>query len=368
MVTKGLQDVVIGQTAVSLVQGEKGQLIYRGYDIAELAHRASFEQVAYILWKGARPDPEQLNELRAQMARERTLSDTVLDVLRALPISALPMDALRTAVSALGAVNPSAELDLETAIALTAQVPTVLASFHRLRENLDPVPPSPDLDHAANYLYMLTGEEPDVAHSRALGKYLILLADHGMNASTFAARVVTSTGSDLYSAVTAAIGALKGPLHGGAPSRVLDMLDLIGTRDRAEEWMRDALDRRERLMGFGHRMYKTTDPRAEILRELAREVGETRFFELAQHVERTGLRLLREQKPDQRLYTNVEFYSAVVLHAVGLPRDLFTPTFAASRMVGWTAHILEQAADNRLIRPDVQYVGPLGLGLPEEQS
>jgi citrate synthase len=361
MISKGLQNIVVGQTALSLVEGEKGQLIYHGYDIGDLAQHASYEEVAYLLWNGAPPDPEQLQQLRAKMASQRALPDAAVSVLRALPPNAEPMDALRTGVSAVGAAHPKSKVDLDTAIRLTSQVPTILATFHRLRQNLDPVYPRADLDHAGNYLYMLTGDDPTHVQSDMLGKYLVLLADHGMNASTFTARVVTSTASDMYSAITAAIGALKGPLHGGAPSLVLDMLDAIGTRENIEPWMRNALAHKERLMGFGHRVYKTTDPRAEILRDIARTASDPKFFELAQQTEETGLRLLHEEKPDQRLYTNVEFYSAAVMHAVGLPRDLFTPTFAVSRTAGWTAHVLEQAADNRLIRPDVEYVGPMGL-------
>lgn len=361
MTSKGLQNIVVGQTQLSLVDGENGRLVYRGYSIADLAMHANFEQVAFLLWHGKPPSSQELDAFEKEMASKRAISESVTDVLRALPNDTLPMDALRTGISALGAHHPGFVVDLDTAMELTAQVPTLLAAFHRLRNNLTPIVPRSDLDHAANYLYMLNGKVPTQTQSEILGKYLILLADHGMNASTFTARVVTSTGSDMYSAVTAAVGALKGPLHGGAPSLVLDMLDAIGNADNAEPWMRAALARRDRLMGFGHRVYKTTDPRAEILRDLAREVSDPKFFELAWKSEETGLRLLHEQKPDQRLYTNVEFYSAAVLHSAGLPRDLFTPTFGASRTAGWTAHILEQAADNRLIRPDVEYTGPLGL-------
>jgi citrate synthase len=276
------------------------------------------------------------------------------------------MDALRTGVSAVGTANPGTNIDPDHAFGLTAQIATVIATFHRLRQGLEPIAPRSDLDHGSNYLYMISGQVPTEAQKIMINAYLVLLADHGMNASTFTARVVTSTGSDIYSAVTAAIGALKGPLHGGAPSKVLDMLDAVGTASNAEPWIRSALSRKERLMGFGHRVYKTTDPRAEILRELAREYADPELFELARTVEERGLEILHETKPDQRLYTNVEFYSAAVMHAVGLPRDLFTATFAASRTAGWTAHILEQAADNRLIRPDVEYTGPLGLEWSKE--
>ena len=355
---RGLEDVLVAQTTLSHVDGERGVLIYRGYDIRDLARAVSFEQVAHLLWYGVLPTRAQLDALKTELARHRALPDVALNVLRALPSATAPMDALRTVVSSLGAGQPFVQPDLAQAIALTAQVPVLLAAFDRLRRGLEPLTARQDLDHAANYLYLMSGKMPSEAQANALSTYLILLADHGLNASTFAARVVASTRSDLYSCITAALGALKGPLHGGAPSLVLDMIEAIGARENAERWMRAAFARKERLMGFGHRVYKTTDPRAEILRDLAREVCPPEFFALAQGVEETGLRLLRERKPDERLYTNVEFYSAAVLHAVGLPKDLFTATFAMARMSGWTAHVIEQVSDNRLIRPDAEYVGP----------
>jgi citrate synthase len=354
----GLKDVLVAQTTLSRVDGERGVLIYRGYDIRDLARAVSFEQVAHLFWYGALPTRAQLDALKTELARHRTLPDVALNVLRALPSATAPMDVLRTLVSALGAGQPFVQPTLAQAIVLTAQVPVLLAAFDRLRRGLEPLAARPDLDHAADYLYLMSGIVPTAAQTNALNTYMILLADHGLNASTFAARIVASTWSDLFSCVTAALGALKGPLHGGAPSRVLDMIEAIGTRENAEQWMRAAFTRKERLMGFGHRMYKTTDPRAEILRDLAREVCRPDFFALAQSVEETGLHLLHERKPDERLYTNVEFYSAAVLHAVGLPKDLFTATFAVARMSGWTAHILEQVGNNRIIRPDAEYIGP----------
>lgn len=360
MTTKGLENIVVGTTNLSLVEGEKGHLVFRGYEIQDLAKNATFEQVAYLLWNGAQPTKDQADALRDRMAQRRVLPADALNALRSLSAKTEPMDALRTGVSAIGAATPGTNIDLQHALALTSQVATVIAAFHRLRQNLEPVPPRLDLDHGSNYLYMITGQEPTPAQRRMINAYLVLLVDHGMNASTFTARVITSTGSDVYSAVTGAIGALKGPLHGGAPSKVLDMLDAVGTPENAEPWIRNALAHKERLMGFGHRVYKTTDPRAEILREIAREYSDPALFRLAQTVEDKGLEILHESKPDQRLYTNVEFYSAAVMHAVGLPRDLFTATFAASRTAGWTAHVMEQAANNRLIRPDVDYTGPMG--------
>lgn len=365
MPAKGLQNIVIGSTNLSLVEGEQGRLIVRGYEIDDLARHATFEEVAFLLWYGRKPSVTEASALRAKMAEHRSLSSGPLNVLRALPRSTEPMDAVRTGLSAVGAVLGAAArgtmIDVPHALELTTQVATIIAAFHRLRQGLDIITPRDDLDHASNYLYMITGSEPTPAQRTMINVYFVLLADHGMNASTFTARVITSTGSDIYSAVTGAIGALKGPLHGGAPSRVLDMLDQVGTPENAEAWIRGALARKERLMGFGHRVYKTTDPRAEILRETARTYSDPTLFKLAQTVESKGLEILHEAKPDQRLYTNVEFYSAAVMHAVGLPRDLFTATFAASRTAGWTLHILEQASDNRLIRPDVEYVGPMGL-------
>lgn len=358
MIAKGLEDVVVAETALSRVDGETGRLIYRGYDIRDLARAVTFEEVAYLFWYGDLPTRAQLNDLRKLMTGLATLPSQAEQVLRDLPKTTDPMDALRTGVSALGAGHPLEPPDHTQAIALTAVAPVLVAAFARLRHGMEPLTPLSTLDTAANYLYMPAGTEPTPAQTRALNAYLVLLADHGMNASTFAARVVASTRSDLYSSITAAVGALKGPLHGGAPSRVLDMIQQIGTQENAEPWMRGALGRGDRLMGFGHRMYKTTDPRAEILRELAREVAPPELFALAQQVEATGLRLLQEEKPGRRLYTNVEFYSAVVLDAIGLPKELFTATFAVGRMAGWTAHVLEQAADNRLMRPATRYVGP----------
>ncbi len=353
----GLEGVVAATTALSKVEGTAGRLIYRGYTIHDLARATTFEEIAYLLWFGKLPTKTELADLKARLLKARTLPTVVLEVLRALPSTTVPMDALRTAVSAWGAATIQGKPDVEQAIALTARFPLILAAFHRLRNGLAPLESHPELGYAANYLYLLTGQVPREEHVKALDAYLVMLADHGMNASTFTARIVASTESDIASAVVAAIGALKGPLHGGAPSKVQDMLNAIGTQERAESWMRDALARGERLMGFGHRIYKTEDPRAEELRELA-HLADPKEFALARRVEELALTLLDEQKPGRRLYTNVEFYSAVVLSSVGLPGDLFTPTFAASRVAGWTAHILEQVANNRLIRPEAEYTGP----------
>ena len=354
----GLEGVVAATTALSKVDGTAGKLIYRGYNIHDLAGKASFEEIAYLLWYGKLPTKMELVDLKVQMLEERTLPTAVLQVLNYLPPTAVPMDVLRTAVSAYGAATIQGKPTLDHAIALTERFPLILAAFHRIRNGLEPLEAHPEIGYAANYLYLLTGQMPKEEHVRALDTYLVLLADHGMNASTFTARVIASTESDIASAVVGAIGALKGPLHGGAPSKVKDMLDAIGTEDRAEGWLRDALAHGDRLMGFGHRVYKTQDPRAEELCEMAR-IADPQQFALAHKVEELALALLKEQKPGRRLYTNVEFYTAVTLSSVGLPGDLFTPTFAASRIAGWTAHILEHVANNRLIRPEAEYTGPI---------
>ena len=353
----GLEGVVAATTAISKVEGTVGRLIYRGYNIHDLTRTTSFEEVANLLWFGYLPNKEELLDLKVRLLADRTMPDAILRILSDLPATTEPMDALRTATSAWGAMSIKGRPTIEQAIAVTARFPVFLAAFHRMRNGLQPLESHPELGHAANYLYLLTGKIPEEQHVKALDAYLVLLADHGMNASTFTARVVASTESDIVSAVVAAIGALKGPLHGGAPSKVQDMLKAIGTIENAENWLRNALARGERLMGFGHRVYKTEDPRAEELRDLA-HLADPQEFVLARRVEELALALLKERKPDQRLNTNVEFYSAVLLASVGLPGDLFTPTFAVSRVVGWTAHILEQVSNNRLIRPEADYTGP----------
>lgn len=353
----GLEGIVAATTALSKVEGAAGRLIYRGYNIHDLATTTSFEEVAHLLWFGHLPNKTELADLKSKLAAERAMPTCVLKVISDLPTTAEPMDVLRTAASAWGASAIKGKPTIEQAIAITARFPVFLAAFHRLRNDLEPLNPQPELGHAANYLYLLNGKQPDQQHVKALDAYLVLLVDHGMNASTFTARVVASTESDIVSAVVAALGALKGPLHGGAPSKVLDMLQAIGSTTNAERWLRSALAVGQRLMGFGHRVYKTEDPRAEELRELAR-LADPQEFVLARRVEELALALLEEQKPGRRLYTNVEFYSAVLLSSVGLPGDLFTPTFAVSRVAGWTAHTLEQIGNNRLIRPEADYTGP----------
>lgn len=357
----GLEGVVAATTAISYVDGQAGRLIYRGYDIHDLAHATTFEEISHLLWFGKLPTRSELSDLQARLIKGRQLPEGVLAVLRAMPRETAPMDMLRTAVSAWGLYSGiQGTPTVDQAIALTACFPLILTTFHRLRQGLEPLEPRADLGHTANFLYLLTGREPEAEHVRSLDAYLVMLADHNMNASTFTARIIASTTSDLASAVVAAICALKGPLHGGAADKSQEMLTAIGTAENAEPWMRAALSRGERLMGFGHRAYKTTDPRSEELREMARQ-ADPAGFAYARHVEEVALALLEETKPGRRLYTNVDFYSAVVLNAVGIPIDLFTPTFAVARVAGWTAHVLEQTANNRLIRPLAEYTGPASL-------
>jgi len=360
---EGLEGVVAASTALSHVFGEEGRLVYRGYDIHELAGKASFEEVSSLLWRGHLPNRAELTEFQAKLEENRSLPPVVIEVLRALPEGTEPLDALRSGLSVLGPAMGDLfaveeEPNLDGAIALSARFPSILAAFHRLRQGLDPIEPKPGHSTAQSYLYQLFGTEPDEHHYGPLETYLVLLADHGMNASTFTARVIASTQSDLCSALVGAICALKGPLHGGAPSLVLDMLNEIGSVENVENWLTSALDRGDRIMGFGHRVYKAEDPRAEILRGLAETASDPEFFALSKKTEERALALLNERKPGRRLYTNVEFYSAAVLAAVGLPGDMFTPTFAVARSVGYSAHVLEQVSNNRLIRPQSQFVGP----------
>jgi len=322
-----------------------------------LAERASFEETVYLLWHDALPDPEQLAAFREELAGRRALPRATLELLRAVVAEGVPaMDSLRMAAGTMMPGESHAE-----ALALVARLPTIVAAYGRMLRGEEPVAPDPELGHAANFLYMLTGEAPGKEFARALETYLNTVSDHGMNASTFAARVIVSTRSDVVSAVVGAIGALKGPLHGGAPGPALDVVFEIGEADRAEGVLREKLGRGERLMGFGHRIYRVRDPRADVLAAAARRLydtdGDRRLYELALDVERTALRLLAEHRPGRNLQTNVEFYTALLLHGLGLPTELFTPTFAVGRVAGWTAHCFEQQASDRLIRPQSAYVG-----------
>jgi citrate synthase len=356
--SKGLDDIVVGRSSISLVGGETGELVYRGFDVRDIVPGVPYESVVHLLLYGEPPSADPSHEVGRELAARRDPPAPVERVVDALGSTLPPLEALRTILSALGDGSYGYPPTREQGFSLIARTPTLLARYVRRSRGAAPIPPRADLGHAANYLWMLHGELADPRKVAALEGYLDLLADHGMNASTFALRVAISTQSDLASAATAALATLKGPVHGGAPSLVSDMLDAIGSPDRAAKWIDERLARKEVLYGFGHRAYKTEDPRAVVLHRIARTVAEPHRLELAEAVERTALEALRRAKPGARLYTNVEYYSAVVLESVGLPRELFTPTFAVARTAGWAAHALEQAADNRLIRPDVEYVGP----------
>jgi len=357
-VSKGLDDITVGESRISWVGGENGDLVLRGFDIRDLVPGVPYESVVHLLLFGDPPAADPSPEVVAALRSHRSVPSSIERVVDALPIGLPPLEALRTILSALGDGSYGYPPTVEEGFRLIARTPVLLARYVRHSAGQAPLAPRDDLNHAANLLWMLSGAVPDPSRAAALEGYLDLLADHGMNASTFALRVAISTQSDLISAATAALGTLKGPVHGGAPSRVSEMLDAIGTPDQAERWVAERLARREVLYGFGHRAYKTEDPRAVVLHEIARRVADPRRLELAERVERAALDALRRAKPSARLYTNVEYYSAVVLEAVGLPPGLFTPTFAVARTAGWTAHALEQASDNRLIRPDIDYVGP----------
>ncbi|MFG3113469.1 citrate synthase/methylcitrate synthase [Streptomyces sp. NPDC048197] len=366
-VPRGLAGVIVTETQLGDVRGREGFYHYRQYSAVELARTRTFEDVWYLMFHGALPDAAQLAAFRAETAALRPLPAAVRDALPALARAgalAGPLAGLRTALSLLGAsagFRPLYDIDADRrradALATVAAVPTLLTALHRLGQGQQPVEPRPDLGHAANYLYMLTGEEPDPRRVRAIEAYLISTIDHGFNASTFTARVITSTGADLAACLVGAIGALSGPLHGGAPSRALDTLDAIGTPDRIDSWIRERVLRGERIMGFGHPVYRTEDPRSRMLRGIAEEFGGP-LVEFAVQVESRVEALLAELKPGRELHINVEFYAGVVMELCGLPREMFTPTFCAARVVGWSANVLEQAEDSKIIRPAARYVGP----------
>jgi citrate synthase len=359
----GLADVVAGESSICFVDGQKGRLLYRGYDVTELAAYSNFEEVAYLLWYGRLPGRVEYEAFLDGFTGSMELPVETTMILRMFPKAATPMEVLRTAVSSLGHWDPDSgntRLDacLRKAIRLTERLPQLVAAHQRLRLGLEPVHPAPGRSIAYNFLYMRSGKEPPPEWVRAFDVALILHADHELNASTFAARVVAATMSDMYSSVTAAIGALKGPLHGGANEQAVKLFEAIGDPKRAESHIKGMLSRKEKVPGFGHRVYRTADPRALILKEhaesIARFSDDMRMFDIACEVERT----MRE---NSNVYPNVDLFSGLVYHAMGLPTDLFTPIFAISRIVGWTAHILEQWSDNRLIRPRADYTGPVDL-------
>ncbi len=361
----GLKGVVVAETALGDVRGDEGFYHYRQYAAPDLAATRTFEDVWHLLIDGTLPAAAERAAFAAEVAPLRALPPTVLDALpRVASAVPAPVAALRTAISLLAGVEDlPASLDVDRerlradALRLSAAVPTLIAAIHRLRRGLDPIPPRDDLAYAANYLYMVDGEEPDARRARAIEQYLMLGVDHGFNASTFVARAVTSTGADLGAVVVAALCSLSGPLHGGSPSRALDTLDAIGEPARTADWVREAVLAGQRIMGFGHPVYRTADPRSTMLRGVAEDIG-GELVAFATQVEAEVLRTLAELKPGRELHTNIEWYAAVVMDRCGFPRDLFTPTFAASRVIGWCAHALEQHADNRIIRPSSRYVGP----------
>lgn len=361
----GLEGVVAAQTRLSRVDGQAGELTIGGFELESIANRAGFEEMAYTLWYDRLPTQEELDAFKAKLADWRSLPEATLQLLPEVATHKPDMmDALRIAVGTLGLQAPKHDTDNWLAKRLVAVFPTIVAAAWRLSNGQDVVAPSLELSHAANYLYMLEGDVPSEARVRGLETYLNTVIDHGLNASTFTARVIVSTASDFVSAIVGAVGALKGPLHGGAPGPALDMVFEIGKADKAEAYLRAKLDAGERLMGFGHRVYKVRDPRAEVLSEAARQLyeadGDMAFFQLVQQVEQTAVRLLEEYKPGRNLYTNVEFYTALLLHGLDLPIALFSPTFAIGRVAGWLAHCFEQRANGRLMRPKAEYIGERG--------
>ncbi|MFE6406576.1 citrate synthase/methylcitrate synthase [Streptomyces sp. NPDC057837] len=366
-VPRGLAGVVVTDTRIGDVRGLEGFYHYRQYSAVDLARTRSFEDVWHLLVHGDLPDARRSAAFARETAALRHLPDEVRAALPAVAAAggrSGPLAGMRTALSLLGAAKafrPVYDIDAEQrrrdALQAAAAVPTLLTALHRLGQGLDPVEPRADLSYAANYLYMLTGAVPDQEHARAVEQYLISTIDHGFNASTFTARVIASTGADVAACLAGAVAALSGPLHGGAPSRALDTLDAIGTPDRIDSWVRGRVLAGERIMGFGHAVYRTEDPRSRMLREVAQKFGGPRV-DFAVEVERHVEAILAELKPGRELHTNVEYYAGVVMELCGLPREMFTPTFAAARVVGWSANILEQAEDTKIIRPVARYVGP----------
>lgn len=357
--TKGLEGIVATTSAVSSIVDDV--LLYRGYSIEELAASSTFEEVVYLLWNGELPGKGELDAFKKALAENAEIPDQIFESIKTYPLQTVhPMAVLRTAVSALGVFDPEADNMDEAsnkakAVRLQAKLATLVAGLKRIREGQEPIAPRTDLSFAANFLYMLNGKEPSDIEEEAFDKALILHADHELNASTFTARVCVATLSDIYSGVTAAIGALKGPLHGGANERVMQMLEEIGTLDNVDDYINQKLAQKEKIMGFGHRVYKTGDPRARILKNMSRQLteqtGQSKWYDISIKIEA----LIKEKKG---LLPNTDFYSASVYHSLGIKRDLFTPVFAASRVSGWLAHILEQYSNNRLIRPRAEYNGP----------
>jgi citrate synthase len=362
---KGLQNIVVGKTKLSEVNGTEGKLIYAGYAIQDLAAHASFEEVIYLLWHDKLPNATELAGLKKALYENMSLDWAIVELLKGLPRNATPMAVLRTAVSALGlfdenADNNSQEHNRRKALFITAQAPAIVAAWERIRHGKEVLSPRPDLGFSANFLYMLKGTEANPKETAVIDAYMVLLSEHGMNASTFSARVTTSTLSDMYSAITTALGTLKGAAHGGANEEAMRMFFEIGSPDNVQTWFDQYVKTgQKRIMGFGHRVYKALDPRADVLnakaKDAADDTGNTHWYEVANKLDK--LARSDEDFIKKNLYANVDYYSAVALYSIGFPIDLFTPLFGIARMPGWTAHILEQWDDNRLIRPDVEYVG-----------
>ena len=362
---EGLEDVVAGQSTICFLDGRAGRLLYRGYDVHDLAKYATFEEVAYLVWNGELPNRSQLESLKGQLIENRELPKPILEMMHGWPHQAHPMEVLRSATSLLSMLDPdagdnSAAANLRKSTRLTARLPTIVATFDRLRNGQQPIKPDSSLGEAANFLYMLRGQRAPEDEERMLDISMILHADHELNASTFACRVTIATLSDMYSAITSGIGTLAGPLHGGANTAVMNMLLQIdreggGTPQAAVDWVHQLLEKRTVIMGFGHRVYRTEDPRATWLRrfseELSKKRGEMKWYEMSRAIE-------QYMKEEKGIWCNVDFYSASVHYLLGLPTDQFTPFFAMSRVTGWTAHVMEQLAHNRLIRPRAEYIGP----------
>ncbi|MDE2482600.1 MAG: hypothetical protein KGN02_10460 [bacterium] len=367
VVDRGLEGVVVGSTVLSNVEGQIGRLTYRGYDIDDLAPNATFEEVVHLLLFGHLPTQDELDALKRELAARRSLPVPLVAAMQNVPKTAWPMDVLRTITSGLALfvpVNNKGEhvSDVHSAIELVAKMTTILAAWDRIRRGLDPIEPRADLSHAANFLYMRTGKVPSEIEEDAIDTYLVLLADHSTNASTFSARVTASTRADIYAAATSALATLTGDLHGGAASASYNNLVAIGSPEKAEQFVRDELAKGNRIMGMGHREYRVRDPRAKhleaIAQRLSAHVGNSKWYAIARELENASQRLLQESKPDRKIYANVDFYTAPVLADLGIPGDEFTALFACGRIAGWSAHILEQLHDNRLIRPQATYVGP----------
>ncbi|MGZ3519227.1 MAG: citrate/2-methylcitrate synthase, partial [Vulcanimicrobiaceae bacterium] len=366
VVDRGLEGVVVGSTLLSNVEGKEGRLTYRGYDIHDLAPQACFEEVVHLMLYGELPNVMQLETLKKELGARRMLPHPLISAMHASPKDAWPMDVLRTILSGLALFSPvnlygAHESNVHTAIELIAKVPTIVAMWDRIRRGLEPVEPRTDLSQAANFLYMCRGEAPTAVAEDAMDTYLVLLADHGFNASTFSARVTASTKADIYASATSALATLEGEAHGGAASAVGRVLLEVGKPERAETYVREVLARGERIMGMGHREYKVRDPRAQHLEEEAKKLAQTgdpKWYKIARALEDASNKVLQETKPDRRIYANVDFYSAPLFYSLGFPGDEFTPIFACGRIAGWCAHVLEQLADNRLIRPQVEYTGP----------